>query len=131
MKVAMNDLQQLPSVDQLLNSKLIRPLIRQFGRQLVVNTSRNVMESIRFDHSTGKSIPSSTQIIQLVEKKISFLYKPSLIPVINATGVILHTNLGRAPLSDDAIQAMIETSRRYSNLEIGRASCRERVYENV
>ncbi len=45
------------------------------------------------------------------------MVKPSLVPVVNATGVILHTNLGRAPLSQDAIQAVQQASTSYTNLE--------------
>ena len=64
-----------------------------------------------------KDVPGNEMIIQRIGSQLHSWTRPTLLPVINATGVILHTNLGRAPLADSAIKAMEAASRGYSNLE--------------
>ncbi len=71
----------------------------------------------RFKRDAETALPSTDVILSQAESHLSAWTSPTLMPVINATGVILHTNLGRAPLSDSALRAMDEASRNYSNLE--------------
>jgi L-seryl-tRNA(Ser) seleniumtransferase len=117
MKILMNELRKLPSVDELSHKTEIQGLIKRAGRGLVVDGIREVLVQIRAENNGGKNTPSETEIIQLTEEKVTQWLKPGLVAVINATGVILHTNLGRAPLSTAAISAMAAASQSYSSLE--------------
>lgn len=113
----MSSLRNLPSVDQLLQSEKTAWLISHFGRPMTVQAIREVLQEIRSDFSENTLLPSNKEIVQRTEEKLRQWTTCSLIPVINATGVILHTNLGRAPLSSAAIQAIQDIAVGYSNLE--------------
>lgn len=113
----MMDLSIVPSVDKLLNSPNVHKLIESFGRLLTLSAIREVQETLRHSLQEGKSLPSLELIEDMVGAQVLDWLKPSLIPIINATGVILHTNLGRAPLSQATINAMMSVSIGYSNLE--------------
>lgn len=117
MNLAMNDLSQLPSIDLLLNLPSGKTIIDQYGRGLALRSLRTTLEEIRDSDNPGGKIPDPESIIKISLQKIKAWLLPSLMPVINATGVIIHTNLGRAPLSSEAIHAMREVSTGYSNLE--------------
>ncbi len=108
---------QLPSVDKVLADERISRLCETLPREAVVGLIRRCLAEIRQAISQGASAPSFDEIVELVKVKVRDLEGISLQPVINATGVILHTNLGRAPLSAEAIKAMEMASRGYSNLE--------------
>jgi L-seryl-tRNA(Ser) seleniumtransferase len=108
-------LRSLPSVDQLLQAS--GELVSTYGRPLTLTALRTVLDEIRVDVRAGSETPSNEQVLARAESHLINWTKPTLQPVINATGVILHTNLGRAPLSSAAIRAMDEVSRSYSNLE--------------
>jgi L-seryl-tRNA(Ser) seleniumtransferase len=84
---------------------------------VITDLVRQALDSARAAIADGRPSPAEDQIIESVLGLADAVLKPSLQPIINATGVIIHTNLGRAPLSDDAIRAMAEVSRGYSNLE--------------
>ncbi|MHB9031609.1 MAG: L-seryl-tRNA(Sec) selenium transferase [Anaerolineae bacterium] len=107
----------LPSVDRLLQQEVIGDLVREYGRAWVVDAIREVLASLRRGVTAGTSPPGLTQIVERIEQYIDQQASPSLKPVINATGVILHTNLGRAPLSTDVIAAMARVGPVYTNLE--------------
>jgi L-seryl-tRNA(Ser) seleniumtransferase len=113
----MTSLRNLPSVEGLLQSA--RKLIDVYGRPLTLNALRLTLDEtrarIKLDPETA--LPSMDVILTQAESHLSAWTSPTLLPVINATGVILHTNLGRAPLSDAAIHAIDAASRNYSNLE--------------
>jgi L-seryl-tRNA(Ser) seleniumtransferase len=113
----MGDLRALPSVDQLLKDRLIVDLISQFGRPAVREAIREGLETSRKQFVDTQTVPDRIEIIPKVEKILKKWFSPTLIPVINATGVILHTNLGRAPLSKAAIDAIKTVSESYSTLE--------------
>jgi L-seryl-tRNA(Ser) seleniumtransferase len=85
--------------------------------EVVAGIARQAVEAARRSVSEGKSAPDEGQIIENVLSLAEAVLRPSLRPVINATGVIIHTNLGRAPLSEETIEAMSAASRGYSNLE--------------
>jgi len=111
-----NPFRALPSVDHLLADERLRPL--GAGERLVVTEIvRQALETARAAVAEGRPPPSEDQLVESVLGLAEALFRPSLRPVINATGVIIHTNLGRAPLSEDAIAAMAAVSRGYSNLE--------------
>ena len=107
----------LPSVDRLLNSVSAKPLLETYGRPLTLRAIRESIDLTRSSIQEGKNSVSEDEILERANGLLRDWTAPSLVPVINATGVILHTNLGRAPLSNAARQAMNEASYAYSNLE--------------
>jgi L-seryl-tRNA(Ser) seleniumtransferase len=109
---------KLPKVDQLLDAPMCRSWIVAHGRDLVVGALREAIGSARATIARGQPCPRSDAILADVEQRLLDEGRPSLRPVINASGVIIHTNLGRSPLSDDTIAAMTRIARGYSNLEL-------------
>lgn len=112
-----NELRTIPSVERLLCTSQAKMLIREFGRLLTLETIRLVLAEIRAGLSAGDSIPAEAAIFIQVAGRLAELTHANLMPVINATGVILHTNLGRSPLSAAAVQAIQSVAQSYSNLE--------------
>lgn len=113
----MSDLRLLPSVDQLIKSKPVSSYVSTYGRPLTLQAVRSVLDEVRSNHTPGDSIPDEEILVDRVAEKLVRWTKPTLQPVINATGVILHTNLGRAPISNSALQAIQGTALGYSSLE--------------
>jgi L-seryl-tRNA(Ser) seleniumtransferase len=113
----MNNLRELPSVDELLQNS--EELIDAYGRPLTLDALRATLADIRdrFRQDLQTVLPSTDLILSQAEAYLSAWTAETLVPVINATGVILHTNLGRAPLSEASLRAIEEVSRNYSNLE--------------
>lgn len=113
-------LRELPSVDELLGQPRLLGLAEKMGRSIVTQAARGVLADVR---AQFKIDPGNTHLISLPEieaqiaERVEAMLSPSLRRVINATGVILHTNLGRAPLSDYVAARIVETATRYSNLE--------------
>ncbi len=112
-------LRKIPSVDELLTFPALAELATRVSRDLVVDAARALLERIRDDISRGLSSgpPEPEAIAALIAGEVAGLLQPSLRTVINATGVILHTNLGRAPLAEAAIEHIRRTAGQYSNLE--------------
>ena len=115
----MPDLRSLPSVEQLLQMQQAGELIAAYGRPLTINAIRTSLDEIRGQFSTSSkiTIPVREDILARAHLLLREWNTPTLLPVINASGVVLHTNLGRAPLSTAAIEAMEAIARGYSNLE--------------
>lgn len=88
-------LRQLPSVDEVLGR--VAPLVETFPRDLVIAEIRRVLDQMRADIRAGRAVEAQS-VEAHVERSLANLARPSLRRVINATGVVLHTNLGRAPL---------------------------------
>jgi len=112
-----NNLRNLPSIDTLLNDERSHPIIKHAGRDLAIRGFRNILSAFRHGYQEGDSIPDIPIIIRKTEQLVDDWLHPSLQPVVNATGIILHTNLGRAPLSADTIAAMNAVSNSFNNLE--------------
>ena len=112
-----NNLRLLPGVDRLLNEEKIKRIIYIFPHDLVVDLIRENLDFYRTAVSQGKEAPTLSEIVENIYNQGQALAKPSLRPLINATGVMLHTNLGRAPLSEKTIAAMDTISHGYNNLE--------------
>jgi L-seryl-tRNA(Ser) seleniumtransferase len=112
-------LRNLPSIDGLLQTETAAHLIARFGRPLTLDALRQILDDVRarFKLDPTMALPLPDLILAQAESTLTAWTKPTLVPVINATGVILHTNLGRAPMSDATIHAMDVVSRGYSNLE--------------
>ncbi|MEJ2413375.1 MAG: L-seryl-tRNA(Sec) selenium transferase, partial [Anaerolineales bacterium] len=114
----MSELSQLPSVDQILNEPRAKTLERQFGRQPLLDVVRSLLDHIRRTFlKEGGDIPDLDGILELAAAELQARLQPTLTPVINATGVIVHTNLGRAPLSEAAREAVAQIGGGYSSLE--------------
>ncbi len=110
-------LRQLPSVERVLQSQAARQWMATFGRPLTLEATRYVLEEARAGALSGQDIPDERALLQSIEAQLRTWTTPTLLPVINATGVILHTNLGRAPLSQEALAATVAVATAYSNLE--------------
>ena len=119
----MPDLSKLPSVDHLLQEPRGKELLESFGHTLTVSAFRDILDAIRTQViENNQPIPSKNDILELADAKLEAWTEPTLMPVINASGVVLHTNLGRAPLSKATRQAIVEAGGAYSNLEFNLAS---------
>ena len=111
-------LRQLPSVDRLMLSPAALDLAGVYSRTLVVEALRNRLEALRAAIFVDqRDVPMNATILQDAREWLEALVAPTLRPVINATGVIVHTNLGRAPLSEAAKTAIQAIAGDYSNLE--------------
>ncbi len=108
---------QLPSVDRLMSEDKIRQLLDIYPHELLVDLIRQELEHNRASIALGNPCPPAAEIVDSICAQAESLASTGPRPVINATGVILHTNLGRAPLSADAIAAMDHASKGYCNLE--------------
>lgn len=115
--MGMPSLRSLPSVEQLLQSSAIVAMIETYGRPLVLEAIRYTMETVRQNYPRSGVIPDSLELQEQVRDMLVRWTTPTLRPVINATGVILHTNLGRAPLSRAAMEAAASVALGYSTLE--------------
>ena len=113
----MHDLRDLPSVDQLLQTPQVKGWITIFGRPLTLEAIRRALDEVRERYPEETTIPTEVGILRRVHTLLEEGTAPTLLPVINATGVILHTNLGRAPLSPAALRAVQAVASGYSNLE--------------
>src|SRR5438874_823567 len=114
-------LRQIPSVDELLLRPRLASLASHVDRALLVEITRAALNDLREQISGESEIRVLTSDTSSLEERIASLVERvlarSLEPVINATGVILHTNLGRAPLSDAAVEEFRHSAGHYSNLE--------------
>jgi L-seryl-tRNA(Ser) seleniumtransferase len=111
------ELRNLPSVDALLTGPDVQAWVEHYGRELVVDTIRATLDDIRQAVRSGELCPAVETIVSTVGTRLRKVVQPTLRPVINATGVVIHTNLGRAPLCEAALEAMAAVGSGYSNLE--------------
>ena len=105
----------LPSVGVLLDSIALRPLLEDFPRSLVVDTLREALDTARRQPADAPETPEEWAAI--VRRGLTLQERRELQPVLNATGIVLHTNLGRAPLADAAIEAIARIASGYATLE--------------
>jgi len=117
MNVDQEQLRLLPSVDELLHSPMGQQLIQQYSRSMTLRAVRTSIAQARARIREGAPCPSYEELLVEVEHILELGQRPNLRPVINATGVIINTNLGRAPLSPEALQAVQDVAGGYSNLE--------------
>jgi L-seryl-tRNA(Ser) seleniumtransferase len=109
---------RLPPVDAILNQDLLADAVRVRGRIAVRRAVRTVVQELR--HGLRDGMPIAVDPASVARRSLEVLQRDrrSLRPVINATGVLLHTGLGRAPLAREAIEAVAEVARGYCNLEL-------------
>lgn len=112
----------LPAVDRLLKSPVLAAAIGTFGRAPVVDAVRAVLDSARDAIAANQNPDVSEAALALrAAAVIERAMTPTLRPVFNLTGTVLHTNLGRAPLPEEALEAIAAVSRGASNLEFDRS----------
>ncbi|MHB0857467.1 MAG: L-seryl-tRNA(Sec) selenium transferase [Anaerolineae bacterium] len=111
------ELRKLPGVDKLLQDERIAAQEHLYGRDLVLQAVRETLEEVRRDLLAGQAYPGDDALVAWVGAYLAGATEASLRPVINATGVVLQTNLGRAPLSEETLAAMRRIGEGYSNLE--------------
>jgi L-seryl-tRNA(Ser) seleniumtransferase len=112
-----NELQKIPSVNILLREPAVEDLCKKISRPFVLETVRSVLSNIRSNMRNGEMIPGISQIISDIKSTIDIQVNSFPKPIINATGIILHTNFGRALLSKEATNAVKNIATNYSNLE--------------
>jgi len=118
-------LRNIPSVTQLIETDILRELAQRVGQSVVVAQIRAVLDTARDDvrsSGDGGDLPSLVELADRVVRQVVETDRSSLRPVINATGILLHTGLGRSPLAEEAIEAMVEVARDYASVELDLAT---------
>ncbi len=116
-------LRKLPKVDELLKRDDVAVLLESHPRALVLDAVREAIDSARAEVLAAPAFePSADEIAADSARRTAEKARPSLRRVINATGIVLHTNLGRAPLAPAAVEAVVEAASGYSTLEYDVAS---------
>jgi L-seryl-tRNA(Ser) seleniumtransferase len=113
----MNPLSQLPSVDRLLSAAPLAALVDLHGRAVVTAMVRDVLAATRAAMKDGVPLPDQAGLLEKVGAGVTAKMRPGLRPVFNLTGTVLHTNLGRAPLPEEAVQALVAAARSPCALE--------------
>ncbi|MDP1610144.1 MAG: L-seryl-tRNA(Sec) selenium transferase [Sulfuritalea sp.] len=113
----MNPLSQLPSVDRLLSVPALVSLVDAHGRAVVTAMVRDVLAATRAAVKDGAPLPDEAALLAKVGAGVTAKMRPKLRPVFNLTGTVLHTNLGRAPLPEEAVQALVAAARSPCALE--------------
>jgi L-seryl-tRNA(Ser) seleniumtransferase len=112
-------LRKIPKVDKILKHRDWKKLVATFPEDLSKDVLREILDALRREIRTGEAslIPPISEIVLNTEKGLIALTNPRLKRVINGTGVIIHTNLGRSLLAKSAIEAVINAAAHYTNLE--------------
>src|SRR5512138_442406 len=111
------ELRKLPKADRLLEAADRAGLVARLGHGAVMEAVRGALDRIRQEILAGAPCPPEDRIAADLVAELGRAARGTLRRVVNATGVVVHTNLGRAPLSDDAVEAMAAAARGYTNLE--------------
>jgi L-seryl-tRNA(Ser) seleniumtransferase len=136
--MANNPLKSIPSVHELLESPPLRKLVDRVSRNLLVSEVRSFLDNLRDDlrgAATEMKLPSAADLAEKIAHWIIADQQPTLRPVINATGILLHTGLGRAPLAEEALREACAIAAGYASVEVdlesGARSSRTRVVEKL
>ncbi|APV45482.1 L-seryl-tRNA(Sec) selenium transferase [Dehalogenimonas formicexedens] len=113
-----NELRKLPSVEKVLSGPDLAPAIDRYSHPVVTATVREIIDQIRERVVKGGQTPPFDAIVDMVKHHLAVEWPGFLEPVVNATGIILHTNLGRAPLSPSAVDALSKILGGYYALEL-------------
>ena len=108
----------IPSVSSVLEDERVKRLVSKYTHAAVLDVIRGEIASAREAIRNGESIGQTRDLVEAIERQASIRWRSWPVQVINATGVVLHTNLGRAPLSDEAISAMQIASVAYTDIEL-------------
>ena len=112
-----NPLRALPKMDVLLSHPILLAARERVPYALIRQAARNKLEEVRRDVLAGAAVPPVDTLAGEISEIAQSMGRPGLKRVINATGVVLHTNLGRAPLARQAVEAVCEAAEGYSSLE--------------
>ena len=116
-----NSLRQIPSVNDVLAAEEIQSLSRDHAHDQVVAAVRAELAQLREQIRRGEGVDGASSLAGIaarVADRLGRELRPKLRPVINATGIVLHTNLGRSPIAEEAAQAAHEAAHGYLNLEL-------------
>jgi len=113
----MNNLAKLPSVDRLLLHPAVAPLIESLGRKVVTQLLRDTLATVRDEVRAGAPLPDEAALLARISRGGTPLAQPKLRAVFNLTGTVLHTNLGRAVLPEEAVEAIVSAARNPCALE--------------
>jgi len=113
----MEELKNLPGVDKLLCMSDVKALIDEHGKDLVTFSIRKTLSFIREQVKKGKKVPPNDEITRLIKENTLSIVNKNIIPVINASGIIIHTNLGRAPFGEALLEEAFDVLKYYTNLE--------------
>lgn len=116
-----NPLKNIPSVHELLESEPLKKLVDTVSHNVVVNEVRSFLDNLRDDireATIDVKLPTSSDLAEKIAQWIVTDQQPKLRPVINATGILLHTGLGRAPLPEPAIHAINAVAAGYASVEV-------------
>ena len=109
---------RLPSIDRILSHPRAKELVSIYSHEAIADIARGHLDEARKTISEGGASPSLEEVVEAIDKEANYMWRSRPSRVINATGVIIHTNLGRAPLSKEAAQAVQEVALNYSDLEM-------------
>jgi len=114
-----NVLRKIPKVDEILKHDAWQRLVATYPEEVAKDALRAALDDVRLDIREGRStaVPPVDGIVENVRRRLARLFSPGLRRVINGTGVIIHTNLGRSLLAQPAMDALLATASGYSNLE--------------
>ncbi len=108
----------VPSVDQVMQRSEVQTLVERHGRPIVLRHVRAALDELRRRAGDDDGLGEATAALPAdIAARVEAAARPSLVKVVNATGVVVHTNLGRAPLSEEAARRVGEIASCYSNLE--------------
>jgi L-seryl-tRNA(Ser) seleniumtransferase len=112
-------LRKIPKVDDVLKHKDWKRLAREYSEDIAKEALRECLDELRLNIKEGKaaSVPPVSDIVGAAQKRVALITAPRLKRVINGTGVIIHTNLGRSLLAKKAIDAIVNAASYYTNLE--------------
>jgi len=119
--MADNPFRSLPSVHDILQAAAVQALAGKHAHEVVVEAIRQEITELRRRLSAGENLDGEAAaniIAERVRDRLGRNFRPKLRPVINATGIVLHTNLGRAPVAEEAARAAYDAARGYLNLEL-------------
>jgi L-seryl-tRNA(Ser) seleniumtransferase len=119
--MSLNPLRNIPSVAELLESPPLKGLVNRLSHNTVVNAVRTALDEMRTEVQTAvgeKTLPNVQELADRIARRVMEAESLGLRPVINATGILLHTGLGRAPLADEAIAEITAVARDYASLEM-------------
>jgi L-seryl-tRNA(Ser) seleniumtransferase len=117
-----NELRKLPAVEKVLADPDLKAAIELYSHPIVTEAIRSVIDKLRADAIAGGKTPELKSILELVKRQLAEEWPGFLEPVINATGIVLHTNLGRAPLSQFAVDTLSRLLGGYYALELDLAT---------
>jgi L-seryl-tRNA(Ser) seleniumtransferase len=112
-----NEMRKIPGVDKLLVNAYLQKLSDEFGEDLIKFCIRQELADMREDILAGGSAKFTVEIISSIENRVKKIANSSLKPMFNCAGIAIHTNLGRAPFSDNMIAEISKVLSGYSNLE--------------